>query len=156
MRYAIIVAVFGMAAGADADVSCALGSAYSGSDSTLLIRDLDQSDEAVVLIADRSMIFECPPAVSNDRGIECYGRTSGSVVAPTQLNISSSKLEPGAIVVASVRNQFFGKNEHIGYHRRLASIHMFTVKSCDDLGTSAGSPRLLELQDSPKVRKLED
>lgn len=156
MKFAAILAVFGMATGANADVSCTLGSPSTGGTSTLLIRDLGQSDEAVILIADRAMIFECPPRVTGARSFECYGRTSGAVSAPTQLNISSSSPEPGAIVVASIRNEFFGRNEHIGYHRRIASLHMFNVESCDVVGTSVGSSRLLPLEDPPKAPHFKD
>ena len=156
MKRMAMAAFVGMATGAQADVSCSLGSPHSDTTTTLLIRDFDNSDEAVVLIADRTLIFECPAPVAGARSFECYGQAAGAIAAPTQLNISSLKPEPGSIVVVSTRNQFFGKNEHIGYARRIASMHMFAVTSCEDVGTSAGSARLIQPAPPAKSPRKKD
>lgn len=52
--------------------------------------------------------------------------------APTQLNVAAETLGFGSVVLVTVRNLFFGKNEHIGYHKRHASVHVCTVQGGED------------------------
>ncbi|MCA0871258.1 hypothetical protein LCL97_10490 [Seohaeicola saemankumensis] len=125
-----ILAAIGLATGAAADVSCTLQPAQGAEPATLLVREIEPDDEAVMLVSGRTMLFDCP-AHPSANAMECYGHSGGSIKAPTQMNVAADTLGPGAIVVVSTRNMFFGKNEHIGYHRRHSSVHVFTVQTCE-------------------------
>ncbi len=132
MRHWTSALIVASATTASADVSCSLTSPLSDEPSTLLIRDLTPNDEAVILVSDRTLIFHCP-SYTGARGLECYGESKAPINAPMQLNVASEAHEPGAVVVVTTRNQFFGKNEHIGYHRRHASVRVYTIEACESL-----------------------
>ena len=128
--FATMVAMLSAGA-AWADMSCALRPALSDDASTLLIREHDGGKQAIMLLAGETTLFDCP-RFSGGAALECYGTTKPPVSAPMQLNVAAHQVAAGEVVVVSTRNLFFGKNEHIGYHRRHASVHVFTIESCDN------------------------
>jgi len=113
-----------------ADTTCSLAPALSDDPSTLLVRDIEPVREAVILVSDRTLVFDCPTPVGT-RALECYGKTEAPIQAPTQLNVAARELGPGSVVVVTIRNLFFGKNEHVGFHKRHATVHVYTVERCD-------------------------
>ena len=130
MKIFTVAVVMTIAAAANADTSCALSPVQSGEPTTLLIRESAPNDEAIILISGRTIVFDCPQNVVFN-AYECYGHTMPPIRAPAQLNVTSGEIEKGTLVVVSVRNEFFGKNEHIGYHRRHASVSVFRVDACE-------------------------
>lgn len=119
-----------LASPAWADVSCLLQPAGSDLPATLLLRDLADTDEAIILVSGRTLTFDCPHQKASDTR-ECYGRAAPPARAPTQLNLFSADLDTGSIVVLSTRNVSFDPNKEEAFKRRRAAVIAFTVQGCD-------------------------
>ena len=132
MKFCLSTALSVLATTAWADVSCKLDPTHSDEPSAMLVRDRDIGREAIVFVSGRTLTFDCPQT-SNAAPIECYGTTAPPASAATQLNVTSDVVESGAIVVVTTRNLFFGKNPHIGYHRRHASVRVYQIETCNTL-----------------------
>lgn len=130
MRHWLAATLLVCATGAQADVTCQLDPVQADDPSTLLVRDVAPDREAVILVTGRTLVFDCPER-DGVPGIECYGQTAAPLHAPAQLNVAADPIVPGTIVVVTTRNMFFGKNAHIGYHRRHSSVRIYTVAGCE-------------------------
>lgn len=135
----LIAAHFAVSASlAQADISCALNPTLTDRPSTLLIREVE--NQAVILVSGRTLIFECPPNPVA-RGYECYGHSKPPVNAPMQLNVAAEAIAPGAPVVVTTRNLFFGDHSKTGTHRRHASVRVYTIEACNQPSDAPARPQ---------------
>ncbi|MDW4499526.1 hypothetical protein R5H30_16150 [Sulfitobacter sp. D35] len=118
------------AATAQADTSCSLRQLPGEDSTTLLLRELVPENQAIILVSGRTLTFDCP-AHPAGHSMECYGKTAAPMAAPTQLNVSAGKPGAGAVAVVTTRNLFYGRNPHIGTHRRHVSVHVFRIEGCE-------------------------